>query len=565
MLDQNTEQPHVKISSPWPIITPLVSENWRFLLAKHGILDEFMDVIIGIEEGFTLNSMLSIFESCVYRNHASALQNRHAVNKTIQKEVTAGRYYGPYSKANLESLLGRPFVSHPIGVVPKANGVDFRVVEDLSWPRNSSVKSVNALTDFSDVPVDWGGMAEMMDFVITAKEGAQGATLDWGEAFRQIPIRRDELWMGIVQWNVDGDGPDEFYVDGCTKFGHSRSNGNFGMVNKAFVTLVAREGLGNIIYWVDDLCSRREPTNDHPPWTYNIKTDDIVDVANFLGIPLPKSKIRDYDFKTRYLGFDWHWDRKEVEVPPEKKAKARVKIASLTNNRSISFKDLSSLCGYLAHLSLVIYEGKARIRALYRMLTRMEERGTSCFVWWPSALKELVWWDSELQKPTLSMRLCTERVPDDNLGVYADASTSWGIGIVINGEYDQFQLTRGWETSGEEGRRDIGWAEFVAIELAVYFLISTYQIHQKHILIHSDNQGVVKAWKARASRSPEQNAVLLRIIHMLSKCQSFISLEYIPSECNPADAASRGGTPHGLQRRHFRSFPKSLIGLLSHN
>jgi hypothetical protein len=528
-------------------------------LGKYGLLDEFEDVIEGIQHGFTLNSTKTITKTYVYDNHPSARNNRGPVNEHIEKELDNGRYFGPFTQAQLEARLGRPFISHPLGARLKSDGIKWRIIEDLSWPPYPGVKSVNDLSDHSDVPVEWGGMAEMMDRVIRAKPGTQGGILDWGDAFRQLPIRREELWMGVVQWNVEEGDPKEFYVDGNAKFGHSRSIGSFGRVNKAFVTLIKKKGIADVIYWVDDLCVIREPTNKRPPWKYE---SDIKDIRNFgkeLGIPLPKDKIHEYSNVTPYIGFQWHWDSKKVEVPEEKKAEVREKIKALTNGQYISKDDLRSLCGSLAHLSQVVSQGKARMRGLYQMQSQMakQERGL-----YPSASEDLAWWKVQLRRGHwLGMTLCTERTPDNSLGVYVDAHIS-GIGIIINGEYDSFALANGWQDVGDGTRREIGWAEFVAVELAVFFLTSRYNMKQKHILIHSDNQGVMGAWNAQRSSNVEWNAVLMRIIQMLGEVEGFISIEYVRSEENPADAVSRGRSPVGLRKRNFGPLPRSLQSLV---
>jgi hypothetical protein len=495
----------------------------------------------------------------VYPNSPSAYDNRDEINKMIKKELDAGRYHGPYTQSELEARLRRSFISHPLGLIPKSDGVRWRVIENLSWSYHPSIPSVNKLTYHSDVPVEWGGMEEMIDLVVTAKKGAQGATVDWEDAFRQLPIRRNELWMGVVQWNVVEGGSEQFYVDGNAKFGHSRSIGSFGRVNKAFVTLIEKEGIADVIYWVDDLCARREPINRRPPWRYRSNIHDIINLAKFLGIPLPKEKIRDYSNITRYLGFDWHWDTKEVTIPQEKKTEALEKIYTLTNRVSVSDVELRSLCGYLDHLAQVIREGKARMRALYEMHAQMN---WSHEAWTLEVLEELAWWRVQLQKKHLGMCLCTQKNPDNSLRVYVDASFE-GIGVFINGRYDSFQLAEGWEYTADGTRRDIGWAEFLAVELAVFFLILGYNVRQRHILIHTDNRGVIGSWNARRARNAEHNSILIRIIQSLSEAQGFISLEWVASKDNPADAPSRGYAPVGMKRHYFGKLPKHLKGLLS--
>lgn len=204
------------------------------------------------------------------------------------------------------------------------------------------------------------------------------------------------------------------------------------------------------------------------------------------------------------------------------------------------------------------------MRALWSMLAAMSANAKKKFLKWTwssGAQKDLKWWKASLAVPNITMRLCTEINPDDSYHVYTDASTSWGIGIIIGSEFDRFKLVEDWR-DGDDGKRDIGWAEFIAVEMAVYFLLSIHRLHNRHFTIHTDNQGVIGAWKSRSSRNPAQNEVLGRIIRMLLKSQCYLSLSYVPSEENPADPPSRGLTTPSLRRATWPGFPTKLRGLL---
>jgi len=52
--------------------------------------------------------------------------------------------------------------------------------------------------------------------------------------------------------------------------------------------------------------------------------------------------------------------------------------------------------------------------------------------------------------------------------VWIDASTKWGIGVVIGQEWAAWKLVIRWNKDG----RDIGWAECIALELAVFIIIA---------------------------------------------------------------------------------------------
>jgi hypothetical protein len=142
--------------------------------------------------------------------------------------------------------------------------------------------------------------------------------------------------------------------------------------------------------------------------------------------------------------------------------------------------------------------------------------------------------------------------------LYCNASSSFGIGIVIGDEFDRFRLTPNWQTA-DGIVRDIGFAEFIAVELLVFYMFTLHDIRNCHILIHTDNMGVIGAWEQHSS---EQNQVLIRILRRLLDIQCFLTLRCIKSSENPADAPSRGLDAPGRSHRTFKGFPSHLAGLI---
>ena len=116
-------------------------------------------------------------------------------------------------------------------------------------------------------------------------------------------------------------------------------------------------------------------------------------------------------------------------------------------------------------------------------------------------------------------------------------------------------LRPGWNKGG----RDIGWAEFVAIELGLLFAAHC-DFSIIHFLVNSDSQGVIHAIVGGKSRNPEQNSVLQRITTLMV-CQKFwISSRYVPSENNLADLPSRGIPPPLFSRTPSTfSLPTNLL------
>jgi hypothetical protein len=452
---------------PWPLVTPLILERWHHYLSKHDLLEKHAKTLNDIEFGFSYHSSIQISESRIFPNQPFTIQNPEVIDKVIESELEAGRYFGPYTLPEIEAILG-PIICHPIGVIDKVNGKK-RLIEDLSFPRDGSFPSLNSLTDISHLHLDWGGLAEMTHLVVSAKPGTRGATLDWLNAYQNCAVRRDELWLGCIHWH------DVFYVDNSLKFGGKSPSHEFEGPSSAFTDVATAKGLGDFIHWVDNDEACQEPTNNSPPYTYAFSTDDIIVLGKELGITFPPEKVSPFSFQSKYFGFIWHWDLKEVRIPEDKRVAVQEALVIAKELPKVSLATLHSLCGKLSHFSMVVPEGRSRMRGLWQRLAKMEaacKSPNTSWSWSPSQTHDLDWWESTLASPNVGMKLCTHPTPDKSLPLFCEASTSWGIGIVIGNRFDRFKLLPGWD-SPSSGSRSIGWAEFAAVEL----LISSLQAY----------------------------------------------------------------------------------------
>lgn len=130
-----------------------------------------------------------------------------------------------------------------------------------------------------------------------------------------------------------------------------------------------------------------------------------------------------------------------------------------------------------------------------------------------------------------------------NIDLFVDASTLWGIGLVLDDKWLAWPLKVGWKSDG----RDIGWAEMVAVDLAVKTLIKASYTNC-HIILKSDNTGVVGALTAGCSRSIQQNFILRHIVDFFQAHNIWLTIQWVSTGSNKADGPSRGVFP-----------PKSLL------
>jgi hypothetical protein len=521
------------------IITPLCWQAWEEELRNAGVLDQYQDIIHNLQFSFPSGVTSTPLETFTPRNHTSSLSAPDAILEYINKEVAVGRYTGPFSKDTLESVIG-PFRTSPLGAVPKPNSDKIRLVQDLSYPRNDPLHcSVNSEIDSSDFPCKWGSFTDAYLFVARAPPGTQASVFDVEAAFRRIPMRPKDQVHGVVMWM------DKFFVDHCFCFGGSSTPGIFGRIADAIVHIFKNHGIEDILKWVDDFIFFRygKPHSDGS-FQYSYSVELIWEIGAKLGWPWAADKHAPFASTFLYIGFSWDLEKKTIQVPEKKKTKYLGKLAEWIEGYAPTLEEVESLAGTLQHVCLAVPEGRSRLPSFWRFKKSFGRSTCPRFVKikLPAyLLKDIEWWQGYLSNPFCGSKVIAPATPSE-LSVYVDASTSWGIGIIVNGSWFAWELIGDWRAlsqSDVEDRRSIGWAEMVAVELATLYLIAAgWGGH--HLIINSDNMGVVGALLGGRSRNAEQNAALCRIVESMLSSSMWITPVYVNTLANPADGPSRG-------------------------
>jgi hypothetical protein len=134
--------------------------------------------------------------------------------------------------------------------------------------------------------------------------------------------------------------------------------------------------------------------------------------------------------------------------------------------------------------------------------------------------------------------------PSD-IGWWGDASTSFGIGVVIGKYWGVWKWAPGFEV-GPKKSFDIGWAEAVAVEMGLRLALryglfkSEIQNHSRTFLVRSDNSGVVGVLRKGRSRSRETNKILKHVYQLQARERIRLTPHFVPTESNISDSLSRG-------------------------
>lgn len=526
---------HAATSDLLTIVTPLRADAWEHHLRSTNLYHLFTDIPFNIRNGFDMGVSSTINKTFTPNNYNSAISRPNIIEKHIIKELSAQRYTGPFSKSRLELLIG-PFCTSPLGTVPKSNSLDeFRVIQDLSFPRNNPTHtSVNSEINAELFLCDWGTFTQMYKIVRKAPPGSQAATIDVDAAFRCCPIRPIQQPHFVIQWN------NLFYIDHNAPFGATSSGGVFGRLADAMTALIRHYTGTHCLNWVDDFAFIRSPTNisdstnSLPTYSYDLRL--IENLAENLGWPWKPSKTHPFSTTFQYLGFLWDLDQKSVQIPTEKKSKYLNKLTIWETQTNFSRKEAESILGTLVHCSLALPDGRSHLPALSRFTSSFEgkSRFSRCT---PNktVFNDIRWWKQQLESQ-FAGSLITEPPTVSDINLWVDASTSWGIGVIFHNEWDSWKLKEGWNSHPQ---CKIGWAEIVAIECVLRLAIHRGYTNI-HFSINSDNTGIINAIKGGKSRNPEHNIVLQRITTLIRTHSIWISSKFVPSNLNLADRLSCG-------------------------
>lgn len=583
-------------------ITPYNSSSWERLLRYHDLLDRYPDIPLGLRAGFNLHLPL-LHSTQTPPNSISVLQYHEAFSAILSRELHTGRYIGPFTRLQLLDALG-PFQSSPISIIPKAGKAGkYRVIQNFSFPDTPSlvhpIPSINSTVNSDDFPCTWGTFNTVCTIIRGLPPGSQGATRDVAEAYRTVPLHYSQWPATVVRLSEDA-----FCIDTCTAFGMGPSAGVYGHVADAGVDLLRAQGLGPLVKWVDDHLFFRIRTEHLITYNHQrslvhaclaragqlqnggrlwYKGDEFSDgsfdefaedcgfplrdlshssvrshesdsefafafcdidrASSDLDIPWEPTKDNPFSFQVVYIGLLWCLVSLTVALAEGKKEKYSAAITTWSLEPTHVLLDVQKLHGKLLHACLVLPAGRAYLTSLESMLGVCS---ASPFMPHHSVRhldEDLKWWSNQLSLPFVG-RSIPHPVRLVDARAFSDASSTVGVGIVIDGHWRAWYLRPGWQTL--DGERDIGWAEAVGFELLVNALLQAYAgSSESHFKVHCDNKGVVDGWRNGRSRNRATNLVFRRIQHLLDSQDNFSSfhLRYVPSQDNPADEPSRGIFP----------------------
>jgi hypothetical protein len=270
--------------------------------------------------------------------------------------------------------------------------------------------------------------------VADAPVGTQAATFDVDAAFRNVPLHPSVRPFLAVKVR------DRVHIDLCGNFGAASMPGIWGHIADAMVRILMHRGVEALLKWVDDFIFLRYPKCDidgNPFFPHQYSYDDslIWKAAEELGWPWAPSKFLPFAEIFKYIGFIWDLVRKVVYLPDDKRIKYLGKLESWSVGSSHMCSEVNSVVGTLNHVCLIVPEGRSHMTSLFRFAAGFEEDCAPYISHRISArvLEDIGWWQEKLSHDYVGMDVIRPPEPQEDFKLYVDASTSWGIGLVLNG------------------------------------------------------------------------------------------------------------------------------------
>lgn len=314
------------------------------------------------------------------------------------------------------------------------------------------------------------------------------------------------------------------------------------MIANAAVDIWIATGVAPVLKYEDDLKSFAIPVADGPfrdgDFSYEYDKKEALKRIEPLNVPWHEKKGDDKFLPvTNFIGYTWDLPQKRVSLPDLKRKKFLHRVRTFIDSfkhRRCHMIDVQKIHGSLCHIAFVYPEGRSRLPSFSNFTSTFKNNKYLRRFPPRDVIADLRWWLQLLEKEG-QFRQLTPRGELVDMGIYVDASTSWGIGVVIGNRWAAFKLKEGWKKKGV----DICWLEVLALEFLFYILIEE-GIQSLHVLVRSDNQGAIGAIGKGRSPNHAINVAVRRIHTAIIPTFITPNLVYVKTDLNLADPVSRG-------------------------
>ena len=304
-------------------MTPI---NWqileRLLVQSNYSEAKTVKLVNGFREGFDLGYAGPVCRQSLSNNLPFTVGNRTILWNKLMKEVRLGRVAGPF-----DVIPFRNYVQSPIGLVPKDNGTQTRLIFHLSY-NFDDYNSINAYTPSELCTVRYNDLDTAIKSCLYQLRLEGSNSLWFGKsdaqsAFRVVPLLRKCWNLLIMKAYCPKTGVLQYFVDKCLPFGASISCAIFQDVSDAlrhilqFRTAVRIPHNRAINNYLDDFLFITTVMR-----LCNWLIQKFLDLCQEVGMPINMSKTEWASQLIVFLGILLNGVSFTITVPEEKRIRA---------------------------------------------------------------------------------------------------------------------------------------------------------------------------------------------------------------------------------------------------
>ena len=450
----------------------------------------------------------------------------------VMKEVKAKRYAGPFADPPFDY-----FIQSPIGLVPKDNGNDTRLIFHLSYPRNDKKESVNSNTPPELCRVVYPDFSEAIQKCLEEGHYCYISRSDMRAAFRNLGICKMDWKYLCMRAKSPLDGKWYYFFDKALPFGSSISCKLFQDFSDSVAYLVQwkLKLKKKITNYLDDflfiallkaLCDKQVET--------------FLQICSSINFPVSMEKTFWSNTRMTFLGFLIDTIKQIVCIPIEKVTKGINMITFTLSRKKLTVLQLQKICGFLNFLGRCIVPGRAFTRRLYSHLENNMLKQHHHVRISNEMRLDLNMWLQFLKHPTIYARPFMDfsnLIYATELNFYSDASRNPILGF--GARFGRAYMYSQWDYDFMmKNNPSITYLELYAVVAAV--LAWGHEFANKRVIIYCDNKGSCAILNNLSSKC-KNCMVLVRIVVMFQMIHNIrIYANYVKTELNgPADSLSR--------------------------
>lgn len=319
MITKNQLPLHAK--SKYTIVSPIdANQLSAYLQGYDPTLSKFL------VEGFKFGFKIPFQGTRQFRfseNLSSLKGNEFVLWQTINKELELGRVAGPFASIPFPNLQ----VS-PLGLVPKHNPGEFRLIHHLSYPEGLSI---NAHIPRDLCTVQYQTIDTAIAAIKNIGVGALLAKTDLESAYKQVPVHPSDF--ELLGFSIDG----QFYFDKTLPFGLSYSCNLFEKFSSALQWILQNKfSVVHCVHMLDDFLFIGNPDSlecHNALMAFHSLADNIH-------LPIKHAKTVFPCTTLTFLGLEIDTIKFEIRLPQDKLFRLADTIQLFKNKRTTTLREL---------------------------------------------------------------------------------------------------------------------------------------------------------------------------------------------------------------------------------